>query len=94
MTDVPIIAKKAPAKVELEEGKAYFWCRCGRSKSQPFCDGSHKGLDIGPIRFVAEKSGNAFLCQCKASSKKPFCDGTHSKLEGLEPGDQVPAPAE
>ncbi len=90
MTDVPIIAAKAPIKVALEEGKKYFWCQCGRSKSQPFCDGSHKGLDIGPTAFVAEKTGDAFLCRCKASDKKPFCDGTHSKLGELEPGDPIP----
>jgi len=90
MTDVPIIAAKAPAKVELEKGKEYYWCRCGRSKSQPFCDGSHKGLDIGPTSFIAEESGDAFLCQCKASDNKPFCDGSHTRLGDLKPGDPLP----
>lgn len=90
MTDVPIIAKKAPAKVELEKGKEYFWCRCGRSKSQPFCDGSHKGLGLKPLKFVAEKTGAAFLCQCKASGTKPFCDGTHRGLANLNIGDDSP----
>ena len=90
MTGVPIIAAKTPAKVELEEGKRYFWCQCGRSKSQPFCDGSHKGLDIEPISFIAEKTGTAFLCRCKVSGKAPFCDGTHTSLDDLNPGDPAP----
>jgi CDGSH-type Zn-finger protein len=75
---VPIIAAIAPAKVDLEAGKDYFWCQCGKSKSQPFCDGSHAGSDITPLKFVAEKSGPAALCQCKASANAPFCDGTHA----------------
>ena len=90
MNDTPIIAAKAPAKVELEKGKEYYWCRCGRSKSQPFCDGSHKDLDIGPTSFTAEKTGAAFLCQCKATGNTPFCDGAHTNLKDLKPGDPIP----
>lgn len=90
MNDVPIIAAKSPIKIDLEKGQDYYWCSCGRSKSQPFCDGSHKGLDIGPTKFTAEETGAAFLCQCKASSSKPFCDGTHSRLGDLEVGDEIP----
>ncbi|MGB0804949.1 MAG: glutamate synthase-related protein [Candidatus Puniceispirillaceae bacterium] len=89
---VPVIAAKAPARVELEEGKKYFWCRCGRSKSQPFCDGSHKGTGITPLSFVAEASGSRALCQCKSSANAPFCDGSHTRLGDLKVGDAAPKP--
>jgi len=89
---VPIIAAIAPAKVDLEVGKDYFWCQCGKSKSQPFCDGSHAGSDITPLKFTAEKTGPAALCQCKASANAPFCDGTHASLGDLKPGDDAPEP--
>lgn len=85
----PIIAAKASTKVELEEGKTYFWCSCGRSSKQPFCDGSHSGTGMVPTKFTAEKSGPAFLCQCKASGKAPFCDGSHSRLGERGVGDPV-----
>lgn len=91
-TEVPIIAAKRPARVELEEGKKYFWCRCGRSGDQPFCDGSHKGTGLAPLAFVATKSGPAALCQCKASANTPFCDGSHTRLGDLEVGDASPTP--
>lgn len=89
---VPIIAAKAPAKVELEAGKDYYWCRCGRSKSQPFCDGSHAGTDMTPLKFTADTTGGAALCQCKATASGPFCDGTHAGLGSLEIGDPAPEP--
>ncbi len=76
----PKIAAKAPAGVELEEGKKYFFCTCGESSDQPFCDGSHRGTDFAPQAFVAEKTGTAYLCQCKRTVNAPFCDGSHASL--------------
>jgi CDGSH-type Zn-finger protein len=76
----PVVAQKAPYAIEVEAGKNYFWCACGKSANQPFCDGSHKGTDFAPVKYTAEKDGKAFFCGCKASSKSPLCDGTHSKL--------------
>jgi len=80
MAEDPISAQLSPYSVELEEGKAYFWCRCGRSKTQPFCDGSHKDTGIEPLRFVAEATGTVSLCGCKQTDDAPFCDGTHNLL--------------
>ena len=76
----PTIAAKQPAAIQLEAGKTYAWCACGLSKSQPFCDGSHKTTDFMPLVLKAEKSETAYLCQCKQSKKKPFCDGTHKSV--------------
>ncbi|WP_342667120.1 CDGSH iron-sulfur domain-containing protein [Kiloniella litopenaei] len=78
--ETPEIADTNPSIVQLEEGKTYFWCACGRSKKQPFCDGSHRGTSFQPISFTAEKTKKYFLCQCKHSSNKPFCDGNHKHL--------------
>ncbi|MGH1414433.1 MAG: glutamate synthase-related protein [Pelagimonas sp.] len=88
----PIIAAKRPAMVELEAGKDYYWCRCGLSKSQPFCDGSHASTDITPLKFTAAEDGKVALCQCKASANQPFCDGTHATLGDLKEGDAAPEP--
>jgi CDGSH-type Zn-finger protein len=74
------IAQKAPFATEVEKGKEYFWCACGRSRSQPFCDGSHRGMGLEPIAFTAEKTGTVYLCACKHSGNKPYCDGTHKDL--------------
>ncbi len=76
----PKIAAKNPAKVTLEAGKTYAWCRCGLSKGQPFCDGSHKGTGLSPLVFQAEESKVAWLCQCKQTGNAPHCDGTHKRL--------------
>jgi CDGSH-type Zn-finger protein len=80
MTDAPKIAQKAPYPVEVEAGKTYFWCACGQSKAQPFCDGSHKGTAFTPVKVTAEEGRRMFFCGCKASAKAPFCDGSHSRL--------------
>lgn len=74
------IAAREPAAVELEAGKTYYYCTCGQSANQPFCDGAHSGTTFQPQAFTAEKTGKAFLCQCKRSGNAPFCDGAHSKL--------------
>lgn len=79
MTD-PIAAQKAPYQVAVEAGQRYFWCACGRSRKQPFCDGSHKGTDITPVGYQAEKTQNVWFCGCKQTNNRPFCDGTHSTL--------------
>ena len=76
----PTIAQKAPYAVEVEEGKDYYWCSCGRSSKQPFCDGSHKDTGMTPVKHTAEKSGTLYFCGCKHSQKGALCDGSHSKL--------------
>lgn len=88
--NTPIIAAKSPAKVNLEAGKDYYWCQCGKSANQPFCDGSHKGSGITPLKFTAEKTETVALCRCKSTGNAPFCDGTHSALGKLEIGDTAP----
>ena len=63
-----LIAAKKPAKTSFKSGEKYFWCACGRSSSQPFCDGSHRGTAITPLNFSVDEDGEAFLCQCKATA--------------------------
>lgn len=77
----PTIAAYQPAPVDLEQGKRYFFCVCGLSAKQPFCDGSHDKTEFRPQAFVAEKTGRVFLCQCKQTRNAPYCDGTHNTLE-------------
>ena len=73
-------ASRTPLPVDVEAGKSYWWCACGRSKSQPFCDGSHKGSGFMPVRYEAAKSEKVWFCGCKQSAKAPLCDGSHKKL--------------
>ena len=74
------IAAKAPIAVDLEAGKSYYWCTCGQSGKQPFCDGSHKGSSFAPMKYAAEESKKAWFCACKRTGKGPLCDGTHKSL--------------
>ena len=78
--DDRVIAQKAPFEVEVEAGRVYWWCACGRSASQPFCDGSHKTTAITPLKWVAERSEPVWFCGCKQTDAKPFCDGSHKAL--------------
>ena len=75
-----VIADRRPAVLELEPGETYWWCACGRSKNQPFCDGSHAGTGFSPIEFTVERKKNFALCQCKRTADSPWCDGTHAKI--------------
>ena len=80
MNDAPKIAQNSPYVVEVEYGQTYFWCQCGLSNKQPFCDGSHKSTSLKPIKYEAEESKKIFFCGCKQSARKPLCDGTHKSL--------------
>jgi methylamine---glutamate N-methyltransferase subunit C len=82
----PTIADNKPTAVELNKGKTYYYCTCGKSENQPFCDGKHKGSDFAPKAFTAEKDGVAYLCQCKLSSNAPFCDGSHKPITNDQVG--------
>lgn len=89
----PIIANNKPAKVDLTAGEKYFFCMCGHSKKQPFCDGSHVGTDFKPKAFTAKTSGDAYLCQCKHSGNLPYCDGTHKQFDNNAVGQAGPGVA-
>ncbi len=77
MAATPVPAQMSPYQVTLEAGKTYYWCACGRSRRQPFCDGSHKGTDLEPKAFAAPSSGSFNLCGCKQTDDAPYCDGSH-----------------
>ena len=76
----PVVAAKVPARVELEAEKAYFWCTCGKSEKQPFCDGAHKGTEFLPLLHEIKETGSVAWCGCKQTKTPPFCDGTHNSL--------------
>ena len=77
----PVSPQKGPYKVKVEKDKTYFWCSCGLSQKQPFCDGSHKREGkFSSLKYLATKSKEIFFCGCKMSNDKPYCDGSHSKL--------------
>ena len=79
MTDA-LVAQKEPYAVEVEAGKEYYWCACGRSARQPFCDGSHKVTGFTPVPYKATETTTVFFCGCKRTGRKPLCDGSHSRL--------------
>ena len=74
------IAEKKPFAVTVEAGKSYFWCACGKSANQPFCDGSHKDTEFSPVKWTAEVDGKKAFCGCKQTDGQPFCDGSHNAL--------------
>ena len=74
----PERAGDAPIGVNVVEGKSYYWCTRGKSLKQPFCDGSHKGSEFGPLTWKADQSKKVFFCTCKATKDPPMCDGSHN----------------
>ena len=86
----PIIADNKPVKVSLSKGQEYHFCTCGRSRSQPFCDGSHMGTGFSPRVIVSDEDQEAYLCACKHTNSAPFCDGTHARFTGDQVGTEGP----
>jgi CDGSH-type Zn-finger protein len=76
----PKIAQKTPFVIDVEAGKTYYWCACGASKKQPFCDGSHQGTEFVPLAYTAAETGKAAFCGCKHTKGQPMCDGSHKAL--------------
>ena len=79
--DEPVIAQRAPMAIDVEAGKKYFWCSCGKSENQPFCDGAHKGTSFTPIVYESTSAQQVYFCACKHSKASPLCDGTHKDLK-------------
>jgi CDGSH iron-sulfur domain-containing protein 3 len=78
--DKPIVAQKSPIPVDLKSGQTYYWCTCGKSSSQPFCNGAHQGTSFEPLAFTAKNDETAYLCACKQTKNPPYCDGSHNEL--------------
>ncbi len=79
-SNLPKIAQKSAYVLEVEAGN-YFWCSCGLSQKQPFCDGSHKGTSFSPVKETISEKKTVYWCGCKASKNAPFCDGSHKQLK-------------
>lgn len=73
------LTNKQPIAIDVEAGKEYWWCACGKSQTQPFCDGSHKGSEFSPLQYTATETGTVWFCVCKRTGNQPLCDGSHSK---------------
>ncbi len=86
----PVIADNKPVKVSLSRGQEYHFCTCGRSKSQPFCDGSHVGTSFTPRVIVSDEEQEAYLCACKHTRNTPFCDGSHKRFADDQIGQEGP----
>jgi CDGSH-type Zn-finger protein len=80
MSGQPVVAEKAPKPIEVEAGKTYYWCTCGKSKNQPFCNGAHKDTSFTPMAWTAEETKTVYFCQCKHTGRAPLCDGSHNNL--------------
>jgi CDGSH-type Zn-finger protein len=76
----PVIAQKEPYEADVKKGEEYWWCACGRSKDQPFCDGSHKGTGLSPVQYVANRDRTVYFCGCKHTKAPVMCDGSHETL--------------
>jgi CDGSH-type Zn-finger protein len=80
MSGQPVVAEKGPKPIEVEAGKTYYWCACGKSTNQPFCNGAHKDTSFTPMAWTAEETKTVYFCQCKHTRKAPLCDGSHNNL--------------
>ena len=80
MSEQPIVAEKSPKPVQVEAGKTYYWCTCGKSPNQPFCSGAHKDTSFSPMAWKAPETKTVYFCQCKQTGNAPLCDGAHNKI--------------
>ena len=80
MSGQPVVAEKEPKPIQVEAGKTYYWCACGKSTNQPFCNGAHKDTAFTPMAWTAEETKTVYFCQCKHTRKAPLCDGSHNNL--------------